>query len=417
MLNILNKDLYSKTGKQTIILFLSQILALALVVLVGSINTRTFGIIDYGVFTFFFTFTDFTTLFFHFGFSSSAGLLLAETRDVGKEKELIGATIIIAFFVGLTYSIFMYISSFFVDILFHTTLGWIFRYASFLVVLLPFTLFFPQIARGTNQIILLSIFNIIPKVIYIFSALVFLNLIQIQPIHFILLNLSCTLIGVLIILYILNPRYSNLSKNLEEIFSKTKEYGFYLYIGQIADQATYKLDGIFITLFVNTIQLGFYSLALMLTSPIAAMSQALSTSLFKHFVVQNRIPRKVILYTSIWSGFCVLALIIICPFLISTLFGDEFLPTRSLIPPLALAGFFQGMYQPYNMFFGAKGKGKWMRNMSIAMAIVNLIGNIVLIPLLGAMGAAIASLLGTGSFFFASLYYYKKFLNTLVVDT
>jgi len=75
-----------------------------------------------------------------------------------------------------------------------------------------------------------------------------------------------------------------------------------------------------------------------------------------------------------------------------------------------MAGFFQGMYQPYNFFLGAKGKGQWMRNMSIIMSIVNLIGNITLIPIWGAMGAAIASIFGTLSYYLACLWYYNKFM-------
>ncbi len=410
---MVKKDICCKTGRQTFTLFSSQILALGLGILTGIINTRTLGPTDYGVFTFFFTFTGFTVLFFRFGLASSVSLLLAETKDKEKEKELIGATVVIAFFVGVAYSTFVFVSSFFVDDLFHTNVEWILRYASVLVMALPFTLFIPLIGRGTNQIGLLSMFNVIPKTIYIFSALILLNLIQIEPLHFVLLNLSGTIIGVLILLHAFSPKFSNLYENLEEILRKTKEYGFHVYLGQIANQSTYKLDGIFITLFVNTTQLGFYSLAMTMTSSMVGLSQALSTSLFKSFANLDRIPRKVFLYNFTWLILCVLGLALFGPVLIYVLFGEEFLPAAKMILPLALAGLFQGMYQPYT-FLASKGKGKWIRNVAYTEMAANIVGNVFLIYLYGAFGAAVASAISKFIHWIMLRNYYNIYLRGIV---
>ena len=188
-----------------------------------------------------------------------------------------------------------------------------------------------------------------------------------------------------------------------------KEYGFHLYLGQIADQSTYQLDRIFISYFVNTTQLGFYTLAMAITSPMVGLSQALSMSLFKRFVDMKRIPKKVIWYNFLWLASCVIGLTIFGKFIVVLLFTEKFLPVVPLIFPLALASFFQGMYQPYNMFFAAKKKGKWLRNLSFIMSIVNFFGNIILIPIWGTYGAAVVTILANGYFYISCLWYYYRY--------
>jgi len=405
------KDLTGKTGKQTLIFYFSQIIGLFLSLFISIINTRVLGSEKYGILAFFLTITSFTLLFFRFGFFSATGLLIAETKDEIKEREIAGASIIIAFFIGVFYSFFIFLLSFFVDDIFHTNIGWILRCTSFLLIALPYGMLIPQIGRGMNKIEKMSLSGIIPKIVYILGALLLIKIIKIEPFHFILLHIFCAIVGVLIAIYLFQPLFRNLKENLKNIWRKTKEYGFHLYLGQIADQSTYQLDRIFITYFANTTQLGFYSLAMAMTAPMVGLSTALSTSLFKRFVDMDRIPKKVIYYNFLWLASCVIGLIIFGEFIVVYLFTEEFLPVVSLMPPLALAAFFQGMYKPYNMFLGAKGKGKWMRNISISQAIFNLFGNFVFIYYMGVIGAAIASAIAAFISFIGHILYYLKYIK------
>ena len=407
----LKKDLTGKTGKQTFTLYFSQIIGLFLGLFIGIINTRVLGPEGYGILAFFLAITSFTVLFFRFGFFSAGGLLIAEAKDERKEKELAGASIVIGFFIGMLYSFFILFLSFFVDGVFHTNVGWILRYISVLLIALPYSMLIPQIGRGMNKIKEMSLFNVIPKIVYLLGALMLLKIIQIEPFHFILLNIFSILVGVLIVMYSFQPLFRNVKENLKNIWRKTKEYGFHLYLGQIADQSTYQLDKIFITYFVNTTQLGFYSLAMAITAPMVGLSTALSMSLFKGFVDMERIPKKVIYYNFLWLAFCVAGLVIFGEFIVVLLFTDKFLPTVPLILPLALAAFFQGMYQPYNMFFGAKGKGKWMRNISLTQAIFNLFGNFIFIYYMGAIGAAIASAIAAFIAYLGHKCYYQRLFS------
>jgi len=411
IVNEFKKDLLSRTGKQTSTLYLSQIIALFLGVFTGIINTRVLGPEGYGILAFFLAITSFTVLFFRFGFFSASGLLIAQAKEERKERELTGASIIIAFLIGISYSFFILILSFFVDDIFHTNIGWILRYTSFMLIALPFTFLIPQVGRGMNKIERMSLFNVIPKVVYLLGALMLLKIIQIEPFHFILLSIFSTIVSVFVVMHSFHPLFNNIRENLKEIWKKNKEYGFHLYLGQIADQSTYQLDRIFITYFVNTTQLGFYSLAMTITAPMVGLSSALSMSLFKGFVDMEKIPKKVIYYNFLWLAACVAGLTIFGKFIVVLLFTEKFLPTVPLILPLALASFFQGMYQPYNMFLGAKGKGKWLRNISMTQSIFNIVGNLIFIYYWGAMGAAIASAIATFIAYTGHNYYYHKYFR------
>ena len=153
-------------------------------------------------------------------------------------------------------------------------------------------------------------------------------------------------------LYI-HPLFSHLRETIGIIHQKTKEYGFQLYIGQIADQSTTQLNGLIIPLFINTTLIRFFSLAMMITTPIAGLSQSLSISLFRNFAQLEEIPKKVIYYNADWLIMCAILLNVFGGFIIGLLLSKAFLPVVPLLLPMSIAVFFQGMYQPYNLFLGA----------------------------------------------------------------
>jgi O-antigen/teichoic acid export membrane protein len=352
-----------------------------------------------------------SALFFRFGFFSSGSLLLAHFTDEIKQRELIGALLIVSIFIGIIYSSFIFTLSFVIDNIFKTNINEILRILSPILLIIPFQFLIPQISQGTNKINLLAYFNLLPKVIYVICLLSLFRYFSLNVTSLILLHIAALSSSILVIISRFKPLFNNLKINLKNLWNKTLEYGFHVYLGQIADQSTYMLDGILITYFVNTTQLGFYSLAGAITLPMAILSQSLSVSLFKDFVNKDRIPNKVFHFNLCWLGGCVIGFLIFGKFIVVLLFTDKFLPVVPLLVPLAFAAFFQGMYQPYNRFLGAHGMGLWLKNMSFLATTLNVVFNIILIPLYGVIGAAIASVISRFSSFIAHRYYYKKFVS------
>jgi len=405
----LKSALRSRAGQQTVSLYASQLALLAMGVAITTLNARVLGPADYGVLAFYVAFTRFLAPFFGFGFFGSSALLLARAADAGRQRRLIGATLVVGLGVGVLYAAIVFLASFQVDAIFDTQVGSILRACTPLLVLLPLEPLVPQLARGTNRIEVQVSFNLLSRALYLvaFGGILLLGA-SVSVLILALLQLSALGVALAVAARQLAPGFAALAETWRELAATNRRYGIHVYAGQVVNQTTYRLDGILITLFRDTTSLGFYSLAAALVSPMTFFSQSLATSLFRDFASRAEIPRKVFLVNAAWLAACTLALVVAGGFVVTLLFGERFEAVTPLILPLAVAGFCAGMYQPYG-FLAAQGRGVWIRHTAIAEGAVNVVGNLVLIWLYGAMGAAIASALAKLVHWQMLAHYYRRF--------
>ena len=116
---------------------------------------------------------------------------------------------------------FIFFISFYVDTWFHVEIGWILRWASFMLVALPMTLLIPQIGRGMNAIHRLSIFNILQPLLYLGGAFLLLFSVKIEPVHLILLNMITTVIAIFVVIYTFHPLFLIFAKQ-SGLFTKKR---------------------------------------------------------------------------------------------------------------------------------------------------------------------------------------------------
>jgi len=382
---------------------------MALGIVTGTINTRILGPEDYGLMSFFWAITMFGGLFIHFGLFSTGQIMLAGIEDEEAERRLIGSLLLLGLAVGLLYALFIFGASFIVDSLFHTTNAkGLLRWFAPFVLFMPLQLLLRQAGIGTNRIGDVALLNVAPLALYIPGILVAylyfeINVHTVILLNFIAIGVSCAAVTVRF-----RPLFRGLRDQWLLIWARYKEYGVHLYLGMLADQTTMKLDSLLVPYFAGTTALGYYSLALRIVSPIALLSQSLSTSLFKRFAREDRISRKVLLFNLAWLAGSTLVVILVARWVVTLLFGPSFLPVVILVVPLAVAGFLGGFYQPYNLFLWSKGRGKWLRNMSFIMTGANLAGHLTFIPLFGAFGAGIGKGIGNACYSLSALFYYRK---------
>ncbi|UCE23172.1 MAG: oligosaccharide flippase family protein [Candidatus Zixiibacteriota bacterium] len=402
---------HKKVIHQTGLLFFSQIAALLIGILLKSIQTRGLGPEGYGLFAFFTSITAFTVLFFRFGLFSSVKVLLANNHDARKERELFGAGFVLAFLIGLLYSLLIFAISFFVDGLFEVEIGSILRVASPLCFILPFGFLINSLGVGSNRIGHTSTFTLLNKLFFLIPLGLAFYFYGLSVSHVIFLNLSAAILAVLVAGFMFNPSLSNQVATVGGVLRKNRQFGIHLYTGQVADQAALQFGGLLIAYFAGTTELGFYSLAVIMCMPIALLSKSLSQSLFKGFAERDKVPLRVFLVNGVWLIGSMVFLVLFSKLIISFLFGNEFLTTARFVFPLALAGVLNGIYQPANDFIAVKGRGKWMRSNSIRMMVVTVVAGLILIPAYGAMGAAWTSVLGMATFAASCFYYYAKSLK------
>lgn len=402
----------SKPAKQTSMLYGSQIIVLFVGIFTSVINTRFLGPVDYGILAFILAIISFISLFFEFGFFSAGARLLALANNEKEERCLIGGLLVITIGIALSFSLSIFVFSFFVDSIFNTEIGGILRFVSVLVSIYPFQYLLQQICQGANKITTMSAYNVMPKIWYLIGALILITFFKLTIFLALLLSLLSLIFATVLVISYLKPNFYDLMRYIKLIWKETKEYGFHVYLGRVASMSTFDLDKMLISYFVNTTSLGFYSISVALTTPMVLLPRSLATSLFKDFAQRDRISRKVIYFNFIFLLSCVAALALLSKYIVILLYSEKFLSVVPLILPLAFANLFRGMIQPYNMFLGANGEGKALQNTAFILTGCNLVGNFILIPYYGALGAAYASLFALSINYFVHIHYYHKYIRS-----
>ncbi len=407
-LNVYN-ILRNKTFRQTSTLFGSGIFLTFLTVITTPITTRTLGPVDFSVMKLFLAITKFAILFFNFGFAYTASVLLAKQNSEDEQRQMIGASLLISLFIGLLYALFLLQFSYYADSIFNnTTIG------IYLRLVIPFFIFYPvqiliqEVGRGTNRIDSMVMGKNIPFIIRFFSIIILWYMKKLSLVSLIYVEAVLAIVPVIVLLRYFKPSFRGFAGTFRTIFSKNRSIGFPMYVSNTTSQSTYQLDGIMITMFADTVQLGYYFLANVFAETINSFSQALSSSKYRDFANNSSISSRVLLTNYGIIGLGAVSTIILGKLIIRIVAGPEYNVPFGLILPVGILGFVHGAYQPYYNFLHAKGKGTLIRNVGFITAGMNVIGNILLIPFWGAIGAAWASVLSKGVTYMACLYYYRR---------
>ncbi|MEI8135261.1 MAG: polysaccharide biosynthesis C-terminal domain-containing protein [bacterium] len=135
--------------------------------------------------------------------------------------------------------------------------------------------------------------------------------------------------------------------------------------------------------------------------------------------------KAALLFADVFTYFMILSLVgflllaFFLPYLLTTpIFGRQLLPTRysggiNIIPVVLFAYIFQGMYTNFIAGIYIREKNKSLPLITGIGACVNVVSNIILIPMMGIMGAAIATLL---AYFVMAVAIYRVAQNVYFVD-
>ncbi len=389
-------------------LFGAKVGVIGLGVLIKAIQTRALSPELYGFYAFFTTLTAFTALFFRFGYFTSLKVLLANNKVKQKEQEFFGLGLIAGLLIGLAYAIFLFLISFGVDPIFDVQLGTTLRYLSPLCMVFPMHHLLQDLTIGSNQVSKMAAYDVSAKGLFLLplASLFWWDCVTLT--NLLWLNVSTALLAMGVVFWLLKPRFTRLSRRLNELRFKQRNYGIHYYTGNLANQSTFKLDELLISYYINTTQLGFYSLANFICAPMVFLSQAFTNALFKEFAHRDYIPYKLFLFNALWLIAALAGLMFLSEWLVKVLLGSGYQSVAHYVKFLAVAHLFQGLYQPF-AFLSAKSWGKAVRNVSILESVINLVGSIVLIIMFGIYGALITSIAAKLTHFLGLWYYYRQY--------
>lgn len=382
----------SDLGRKSALYFAALLTNALLGIVVYGLLTRVLSVTAFGTYAFITAFFVFTTMFFDFGIAPAGKRLVAMTGEEGPLARRTGALLVLSAGVGILYAVFVALASFAVDAWFHAGAG------AVLLMVAPFAVVFHlqemlfAINQGSSRITLLSVYLLLPRVILVALLLMLISMGTVD----LRLAVTATLISIGTAIGItaglLRPSFTGLRKELRAIAVEIRDFGRDMYTGRVVDGLVNGLDKILLSYFHGMVPVGYYTIAMTMSTPVSMFTTALSQSAYQRFVYEDRIPRKILVVSLLWCTIGAAVLFLACQTLIPLFFTDRYTESLAVLP-WVMSGFaLAGLNHAFHSFLAAKRQGRAIRTMSIACSSVSVTLNLILIPLLGMTGAAIAFL-------------------------
>lgn len=419
--------LRSDAGRQTVVLYGAQLLSMALNFGFTIILGRAMSTEDYGVYSFcFFSVVFFLSYLFEFGAFSAGARLLAIAADREEERRLLGALCIVGLGIGALFSLVIAASGPVVETILaqsghaDASVTGPLLAAAPLAFAIPLQQLAEQACQGTNRIGALAALRLALPVasIALVSALyAFAG--HLSPAPAICAYLGGYLVSAVVVLAMLRPTFAVRRDDFDRIFAAVREFGLDLYAGRVVGMMSTRLDQILIPLLpgVGPRRWGAYRIAQQVSEPVSSLARTLATTRFKAFANSREVPVAIERWNILIVGAAAAALAGLGWFAFEIIFPNKFRNARPLFVPFAFATFFAGLLQPYNMFLTAHGRGRSLRNISLALGVLNVVGLCVSVYYYGLAGAAWFAVAAMAFNFALHLYYYRKLLKELEKQT
>ena len=404
------KNLFaSKVAKQTLFLFVAQIFGMVVGFVSNMLLAKQMGATNFGIYSLSLAIITFISIFFEFGYFSSASKMLANNHDINLEKKIFGTSIIIACVLSAFFIVFALVISFLLGKIFSDEIGRIIRISSFISWSFVIPFFMELILKGSNHIGYLAGFNIFSKILFV----VFLSLLfifeRLTPLNALLSFSLSYAVAFAIYAYMLQPNFGGFFEILRAINLENKRYGMHVYVGRVIDVSTYNIDRLLIGYFMGSKDVGFYGLANSMATPINSLSNAMSSTMFKTLANSNKIAFAVLKTNLAWVFLAFILANMLGNLIINFYLKEEYSDVSLLLLLMSIAVCFQAFYQPYNAWISGHGYGKELNNANIKMTIVTAASSVLLVPFMGAVGACISSLISNlySLFLYVKIYYAK----------
>lgn len=397
----------TKQKKQIIILYTSTFFGVVLGILSSIVNTKFMSPVDYGDVRYIQNIISFITSFLLFGYFLSGSRLLALSTDETYNRRIKGVMIIILFAACIILCLSM-VGCF---ILHQQKPIALLFLISIPVCFYPLFLnYVDQTAAGDNQIGRLSLARLLPYSIYVPLAYILYSAYGANSTKMILLQWGVYSVVYIFVIISTKPLFKNLQPVWGALKKENKQYGIQLYIGSLMMVATNYLAGISLGYFnSDNSEVGFYTLSLIVTAPLAYLPSIVGTTYFKRFATQPKIPNKVIVYTTILTFASFLVFLIIIRPVVIMLYSERYAIVGTYASFLALGYCLHGMGDMFNRYLCSHGQGISVRNASIANGVFKMLGYVFLVALFNTNGAIATTIICDVIYCSCLVLYYIKF--------
>ncbi len=395
--------------KKIIALYGSSIFGVVLGFAISIFNTKILGKEAFGDLKFI------ETVFRFFASLVSVGVFISITRmlAIAKNKDykdnLIGFFVLALFITASIGTVLLIIFSYLEPILFSHSLDIVIRKYAVLIFAILGNIALGEILKGLNKIYSLAFLSSIPGAAYLLIAYTFsLN----NPLYLediLLFYYGLQFLNMIVVIYRLKPKFNIKKSLLIDILNENKTNGRPIYYGSLAGVATSYIAGFTLSYYMDNTQVGFYTLALTVCSPLLIIPSVLGTTLFKKFATLDFIPKKVFIFSVVLTFLALVVFYLLIEKVFLLFYSEDFSPAINISKILIFGLLLHGLGDLINRFLGANGQGVMLRNAAFAVGGVNILGYIILVNYFGVMGAIITNIIASGVYLLMMIYYYTKF--------
>lgn len=399
-------------SKKAIVLYLAQLLGIIFSFATQKMNTNHLSDPhEYGMVTASLAIFTFMYVFFEFGIFASGARLLAKCKTEIETRKMYGTLFVFVFFIAALFSIMMTIGSAFLPFVYSSEqIRQIMTLVSLLAWVYPLQFFFQETSQGSGKIYQLSIYTVLAKFLYTASLGVTILFCTVNATISLLLNLGAMGLSGMVAVYLLRPTFNGWKLNIPALKTEIRQYGWHIYIGRVLASPAFNLTSVLIPYLNSMASSAFFAVGGSLSAPMVMAAQSISSSLFKNFSTQKKLKNRLIIINSSILAVLGIGIYFGAPILIHLAASEKYNAALPLMFPLVLAGFFQGFYQPFNLFVSAHGKGVWTKQISIVGTLFDVISSVLMVSLFGLLGACWQTV---ASRVFWSLIYYYNYRRTI----
>ena len=410
------KDRYksSAQAKQALRLLIWNFIGLPLSFVTNIVVTRYMGAEHYGNYLYIQRVLEFAFIVLNFGLFRSINRAILLSEDEEKRREYYGVGLIFMGFIYVVIAVALVASAFVLPNFRDKGIVELFLCVVPFCFIYYFNHLYEQILPANNRIDLLIIERYFPKVSFFVCAGIIYWLFHgkdtFNPVIVVwTFFLTTQLIIYVYVMVRLKPKFSNRKVRMNEAFKYNKEYGIQVYLGDLLSTAFTALMPLLISRFSDdNVGVGFYSLSLMLSSPLTYIPVVIATSHYARFAHYKEIPRKLFIVTGGISLFALACLwIIVAPF-VNIFYTPDFKPVILLTFVTSVGTLLYSMADFMSRYLASQGDGKSLRNSSWVVGFTTFAMSLLLIPRFNAMGASVTHVVAGLIYIVTIILYYRR---------
>lgn len=401
---------FSKNGTQAIVLYVCTLVGIMTGMLVSVLNTRNLAPEEYGDVRYVNNIIQMLSGIFLFGYFVTGSRLLAIAKDKEEAAQIKGGLVTI---LGLTVALMMVCMvacGLIHHYILHRDFAWLFYVAIPVCGSVLLLNYMNTSAQGDNSIYSIAAARLLPNTLYLCVAYLVYRQFGASSWLMLVLQNGIALLVLSVIIWYNRPSFKNLRQTFKALREENKSYGLQVYYGSLANVSVQYIAGITLGMFAsNNSNVGFYSLAITVTGPLATLPSIIGTTYFKRFAHENSISRKILLSTFSMSLLSLIGFVILIYPVIRFLYDDRYANVALFSCVLSVGFTFHGLGDVFNRFLGAHGQGKPLRKGAFISGAIALLGFTVGVYYFGIWGAIATKIAASLAYFASMLVFYLTY--------